>query len=816
MARLKIDFGIDLGTTNSAISVMENGKTKMHRTDTQRDTMPSCVMVTKKGYLVGDKAFAQLAKDKKKSSSDPNFVSNIFIEFKRTMGNSSKYKTDKGLELSSEELSAEVLKTLKSYVDDENVKACIITIPAAFEMNQINATKKAAELAGIEYVELVQEPYAAAIAYGVQSSNKNGFWLVFDFGGGTFDSALVKVSDGIIKVIDTEGDNFLGGKNLDEAIVDEIFIPYLKENFSIDSITSNSEKFNTFKEMWKPLAEDAKNQLSYKDEYSILTNLYDEYGEDDEGEEFEIDLTITREQLKKVITPFIQKAIDYSNNLLKRNNLTGEKLDELILVGGPTLSPVVREMLESQIKKPNTSVDPMTVVAEGAAIYASTISNPVENVDIDTSKVQIHIDYDSMVVGESTFITIKTKDEDRIVFAEIAREDEAFKSEKVEVNSIGEVIELHLKSEERNVFSILIYDEKGNKLECEPNNFSISEGTDVGKTVLPHTVCIEVIDKVSRKKILKPLKGLEKGKTLAATGVFNDLKNKKQIRPGMDDFIDIPIYQGEPFTKAVLNNHVSTIRITGNELPVLLTENSIANLTIEIDRSNIMTGKVNFIDIDFEMPFEVNTNESSLTEAWLKEQVEETEDNIDNLDSNRKEEFKEKLNKVKNIFETKKTESGRLEARSELQKLAKEVEQIEIQNEWPKLEETLKEEFYKLEAVNNDLGNDKTTRTVNQFRSQLEEVIKAKDAKLGKVLLEEINSFFVQLTLIYQLIGFVRQHNDNFGSYNWKDSSRARTLLNKGLQIIGENPDVEELHPVVISIIDCLVDEDKPTDIFEG
>jgi molecular chaperone DnaK len=229
-----------------------------------------------------------------------------------------------------------------------------------------------------------------------------------------------------------------------------------------------------------------------------------------------------------------------------------------------------------------------------------------------------------------------------------------------------------------------------------------------------------------------------------------------------------------------------------------------------------MTGKVNFIDIDFEMPFEVNTNESSLTEAWLKEQVEETEDNIDNLDSKRKEEFKEKLNKVKNIFETKKTESGRLEARSELQKLAKEVEQIEIQNEWPKLEETLKEEFYKLEAVNNDLGNDKTTRTVNQFRSQLEEVIKAKDAKLGKVLLEEINSFFVQLTLIYQLIGFVRQHNDNFGSYNWKDSSRARTLLNKGLQIIGENPDVEELHPVVISIIDCLVDEDKPTDIFEG
>ena len=396
MARLKIDFGIDLGTTNSAIAVMDEGKTKMHRTDTQRDTMPSCVMLTKKGFLVGDKAFAQLSKDKKKSSTNPDFVSNIFIEFKRTMGNSIKYKTDNkiSIELTSEELSAEVLKTLKSYVDKENVSSAIISIPAAFEMNQINATKRAAELAGIEYVELVQEPYAAAIAYGVESANKNGFWLVFDFGGGTFDSALVKVSDGIIKVVDTEGDNFLGGKNLDEAIVDNIFIPYLKENFSIDSIIENQEKFTAFKEMWKPLAEDAKNQLSYKEEYPILTNLYDEYGEDDEGEEFEIDLTITRMQLKGVIEPYVQKAIDYCKVLLKRKNLDGNSLGELILVGGPTLSPIVREMLEAQIKKPNTSVDPMTVVAKGAAIYASTINNPIEDENIDSTKVQLHIDYD--------------------------------------------------------------------------------------------------------------------------------------------------------------------------------------------------------------------------------------------------------------------------------------------------------------------------------------------------------------------------------------------------------------------------------------
>jgi len=137
-------------------------------------------------------------------------------------------------------------------------------------------------------------------------------------------------------------------------------------------------------------------------------------------------------------------------------------------------------------------------------------------------------------------------------------------------------------------------------------------------------------------------------------------------------------------------------------------------------------------------------------------------------------------------------------------------------NEWPNLEETLKEEFYRLEKANNDLGNEKTTQIVNQFRTQLDEVIRAKDVKLGNVLLEEISGFFVQLTLIYQLVGFIRQHNDNFNSYNWKDSGRARTLLNKGLQVISEKPTTEELHPIVIAVIDCMVDDgNKPSvDVF--
>jgi len=825
MARLKIDFGIDLGTTNSAIAVNNKGVSKILKTtDVQADTMPSCVMTTKKGFLVGAKAFALLPRDKKKAFTDTDFKSNIFIEFKRTMGNTTQYITDKGDEFSSEDLSSEVLKTLKSFVNDENVRSAVITIPAAFEMNQINATKKAAELAGLEYVELVQEPYAAAIAYANESKNKNGFWLVFDFGGGTFDSALIKVEEGIIKVIDTEGDNFLGGKNLDEAIVDEIFIPYLKENYVIDSIISNTEKFQAFKEMWKPLAEDAKNQLSFKEEYDILTNLYDEYGVDDKGEEFEIEMSINRVQLKEIFKPFIQRAIDISNKLLKRNNLNGGKLDELIFVGGPTLSPIIREMVEVQIRKPNTSVDPMTVVAIGASIYASSLNNEI-GVEIDESKIQLKIDYDSKVVGEEAWINLKTLniDNNDKYFVEIAREDKAWKSEKTELNNMGDVIEVTLVKEEINNFEILLYNEKGNKIDCEPNTFSIKEGTSLGGAPLPHAICIEVIDKVSKEKIIKPLIGLEKNKTLPTNGVINGLKTTKQIRPGMDDKIVIPIYQGEPFTKAIHNNYVSSIIITGNDLPALLPENSEANLTIKVDRSNLMSGEIDFIDIDYKMEFEVVTENSEITNEWLTEQLNETKHSLSNLNSelipeSKIDELKNKLKSINKAFDNNKTDAGKLEHRSLLQEVAKEIEELNATTEWPKLEEEIKEEFYRLEKANTDLGNEKSTEMVNQLRNQVEEVIETQDVKLGNVLLEEIGSLFVQITLIYQLINFIRQHNESFGSFNWKDGGRARTLLNQGLQQIGENPSVDELHPLVIQIIDLLEEDSKPSDggLFQG
>ena len=830
MARTKIDYGIDLGTTNSAISRIENGEAKIIKVNGQDDTMPSCIAYNKKGVLAGKKAFAVYRSDQE-SSLSRDIEPNAFIEFKRTMGTDKKYfSSNLGKELSSEELSAEVLKTLKSFVTDEAVNAVVITVPAAFKNNQIDATRRAAKLAGFEHAEVLQEPVAAAMAYGLDSKKKDGFWLVFDFGGGTFDAALLKVEDGIMKVADTEGDNYLGGKNLDLAVVDEIIIPHIQENFSIDDILNDDNKKAKYREALKPFAEELKNELSFKNEF----NLYKEEGSgtDDDGEEIEIDLTVTQAELEKVLSPVFQKAVDISKKLLERNNLKGSSLDSLILVGGPTFSPVVRKMLEQQICKPDTSVDPMTVVSKGAALYASTvdISEEIKEQTRDKSKIQIEIGHEASTVELEEFVTLKIladKTEGAIpekVFAEITRSDKAWSSGKVEINEIGEVIETQLVEGKTNSFEVTLFDDKGNILESEPKAFTVIQGIGgiSSMQTLPYNFGIEIKQKSTGKIVFSQVLGLERNKSLPLIGTRNNLKTQKQIRPGMDtDFIKIPLYQGEHAsegTRAVHNEHVYDIIISGADLPALLPENSDVELTVNIDKSQKVTVQAYFPYLDHTSEIEVPTDTvQSVETSWLSNEIRKAKGSIEELkDEGIQEDKVHKIEKdiaeLERKFENSKNDvDGKQEVLTNLRKTLKTIDELTETTEWPKLEEELKEEFYRLEKVNRDLGNDRSTQVVNQLRNQLEEVLKTQDIKLGKALAEEIHSVFFQMTLVYQLINFIRQHNQHFGSYHWKDSHRARQLLNEGLQQIGENPTTEDLHPIVIDLINLLPYTERPS-----
>src|SRR5690554_6710112 len=835
MARTKIDYGIDLGTTNSAISRMDNGEVRIIKSlDKQKDTTPSCIAFNPKGTLfVGDKAYDSYRTNSLKSLSNKTPL-NAYVEFKRTMGTDKKYhSTYVNKDFSSEELSAEILKRLKEYVQDENINAAVITVPAAFKNNQIDATRRAGKLAGFDHVEVLQEPVAASMAYGLDSKKKDGFWLVFDFGGGTFDAALLKVEDGIMKVIDTEGDNYLGGKNLDYAIVDQLIITHIQENFLIDDLLSDDFKKDEYRSSLKFFAEEIKNNLSFNPTYNIYVDPGD-CGEDDNGEDIEIDLTVSQDQLKNVLSPIFQEAIDCCLSLLHRNNLNSTSLDSLILVGGPTLSPILREMLEKQICKPDTSVDPMTVVSKGAALYASTVelSKEIKEQTRDKTKIQLEIGHESSTVEIEEFVTLKIledKTEGDIhdkVFAEIKRGDNAWSSGKVEINTIGEVIDVQLNEGKTNVFEVTLYDDKGNLLESEPTHFSIMQGIGgIGQMqTLPYNYGIEIKQKTTGKIVFSQVQGLEKNKSLPVTGIKNDLKTQKPIRPGMSsDFIKIPLYQGEhgsEGTRAIYNDHIYDVIISGEDLPALLPENSSVDLTISIDKSQDLKVKAYFPYLDFTKEIEIPKGGiDSVETSWLSNEIRKAKGAVSELkrDGNHSDDAKLKkaeseLEKIEKSFENNKNDvDGKQEVLTNLRKTLKTIDELNETTEWPKLEAELKEEYYRLEKANKELGNEKTTQVVNQIKNQLEEVIKVKDVKLGNVLLEEINSYFVQLTFIYQLIGFIRHHNQNFGSYRWRDPNKARTLLNQGLQKIGESPDVDELHPIVIAIIDCLPVDERPS-----
>jgi len=836
MARTKIDYGIDLGTTNSAISRMENGEPVIQKTDVQKDTAPSCVAFNKKkSVLVGDAAFRAYRSESQRALTKGTDI-NAFIEFKRTMGTDKKYySSHTGKEYSSEELSAEVLKALKSYVTDEKIKSVVITVPAKFTINQKDATLRAAQLAGFEQCELLQEPIAASMAYGLDAKNKDGYWLVFDFGGGTFDAALLKVEDGIMKVIDTEGDNYLGGKNLDYAIVEEIMLPHIKENYSIDNILGDNKSSQKFKDALKFWAEDIKNQLSFKDEYNLYVDPGDA-GEDDDGEEIEIDLTVNQELLKNTLAPIFQKAIDISLQLLERNNIAKNTLDSLILVGGPTYSPILRKMLEEQIIKPDTSVDPMTVVSKGAALFASTVdvSDEIKEQQRDKTKIQLEFGYEATTVEEEEFVTVKIlkdKTEGEIpekVFVDIVRNDKAWSSGKTEIDYKGDIIGVKLNTGKANSFKVLAYNEQGDLLPSEPSEFTIIQGSKIGSATLPYFIGIEVKSRASGKVVFRSIKGLEKNQSTPATGTTNGLKTQKQIRPGIkEDIIKIPIYQGEhgaDGTRAIYNEHVYDVIITAEDLPKLLPEGSDVDLTVKVDKSERITLSAYFpaLDHTHEIKVPSNTTQKEIDANWLESEINKAQQTLNLIKQEGIYTDQEKLDKLDaEIAETKKRfEQGKSDydrkkdVLDSLRRSLKKLDEIQSASEWPKTEQELKDVFYRLEKTNKQFGNDKTNRIVEQFKEQIPEIIKEKNVKVAQEMIDNMRQ--LDFALIDQGLGaqmeimMLKNFNDEFNTLDWKDRNRARMTLDRGLQMAANNPSKQSLRQVVIELYNLLPDTQKP------
>ena len=501
MNRTTIDFGIDLGTTNSAIAVLDGVEAKVIKSSLDTDITPSAVYIGRNGnVIIGSKAKSKLEDDRS--------VDDVYIEFKRRMGGDSTYSfKSAGLTKSPEELSAEILKSLKGNVQQrlaEDVRAAVITIPAAFAIGQCAATKKAAELAGFTQCPLLQEPVAASLAYGFQANTeKRSFWLIFDFGGGTFDAAVVKSEDGGIQVVNHGGDNFLGGADIDWGIIEKIIIPEIRGSYNLPEFKRENAKWRSAFAKIKRAVEEVKISLSLNAEAFIDGCIF----QDVDGNDVELDgFKITQSQLAGIVEPLIEKAVEKCKSVLSEKNLQPSAIEKTILVGGPTLAPYFREILSDKLGIAlDHSVDPMTVVSQGAAVFAGTQridrttrgvsgSGVAEIYKVVLKYKPIGPDDDPSVVGE---ITPPSGGVISGCTIEFTNRVTRWSSGAIQLTAEGKFrLRLHAEPGCRNVFDINLADGTGTKLKIDTAEvtYTIRQGDPDVKQITCNDISIEKIN----------------------------------------------------------------------------------------------------------------------------------------------------------------------------------------------------------------------------------------------------------------------------------------------------------------------------------
>lgn len=796
MRHVTIDYGIDLGTTNSAICRMENGIPTIIRSDSGMETMPSCISFKKGGVIqVGQSAYVALAKDKQRALKKGSaLASNSCIEFKRYMGSDMTFTNvniDHGW--TPEELSARVVSALCSFVTDDKVEAAVITVPAKFTVNQKDATLEAARLSGIKQVELLQEPIAASMAYGLKAEEKNGKWMVFDFGGGTLDVALVHVSDGIMQVYDTEGDNYLGGKNLDEAIVSKLIIPQLVSQYSID--LTNRDKYALLFDALKVEAEKLKNKLSYCDQETLFLEAGD-WGEDEDGEEIEMEITINRQQLELAIKPILQKAVDVCHTLMDRNGLSYGDLSHLILIGGPTHIPLLRSMLKETVTPiVETGIDPMTAVATGAAIYASTLPIKVSSSDLGKETVKFDIDFEATTVDTFQLIPVKIDGEIPQLSVKFVRRSDGWESQTAQIESKGGLIEVELIDNQPNTFRVAAYI-NNEEVKCFPSEITIVQGARAGSAILPYNIGIEVFNPRKERTVFTSMTGLEKNRPLPAVGNVYGLKTMCQLRPGKEsDKMSIAVYQGDDNAEGKtvsLFEYVSAVEVSGDDIASYIPKGSIVNIKIEVDRSEMMMVTADFIDSKqvVEKKLDTSLRQHDMGVSRLSNQIDETQKRLGKLflESEDDGNIRDLMKTIGHIAEDLRSGAQHKQVEQHLKEILRKIEDYEDSSEWTRFFKSLKSALFNLVIEGQSHGDPMIDQAIESYKAQVERVNVLKDMRIGKALKREIENLEYKLSEDARYRSYIWAMHANFATYEWTNSKQAQKLIQKGVRLLQEKP----------------------------
>lgn len=376
-------IGIDLGTTNSAVAVIEGGEAKIIPNPEGNRTTPSVVSFKGEEIIIGDAA-------KRQAITNPNTISSI----KRHMG--TEYKVDvNGKNYTPQEISAMILRYLKesaeSYLGEKVTKA-VITVPAYFNDAERQATKDAGTIAGLEVERIINEPTAAALAYGMDKQDNDHTILIYDLGGGTFDVSILELGEGVFEVVSTTGDHKLGGDDFDQRVIDYLVTEFKKEN----AVDLSKDKMAL--QRLKDAAEKAKKDLSGV----TTTQVSIPFITQGDAGPLHLELSLTRAKFNELTNDLVEKTLASVRQALKDADMSPSEINKVLLVGGSTRIPAVQEAIEKELgKQPSKDVNPDEVVAMGAAIQGGVLAGDVTDV--------LLLDVTSLSLGIETMGSVFTK-----------------------------------------------------------------------------------------------------------------------------------------------------------------------------------------------------------------------------------------------------------------------------------------------------------------------------------------------------------------------------------------------------------------------
>ena len=648
-------FGIDLGTTNSAVARSNGVDVRVYQNNDLMNVTPSVVQVMKNGRLIVGKR-AQNA-----INSDPENVAN---EFKRNMGQKAlKSFPSCGRSMSPEELSSEVLKSLKDDVrrqTGEEITQAVITVPSAFGTLQCEATSRAGTLAGISQVYLLQEPIAASIAYGVEPGTWNKRLLVFDLGGGTLDVAVVSTREGRLVVLEHQGNNLLGGKDMDRIIVDQILLPALEREFDLPE-PGSLERASLVRRLTR-IAKQAKIDLT--SDGRVIASVLD-VGVDRRGTPIEAEVTLTRAQFETSIEPIIQTCVRLAREALAGARLSGADLDRIVLVGGPTQIPYLRAALAEGLgAKVDSSVDPMTVVARGAALYASSIEwrHTAGPRTISSGDLTLQLGYDKVSSEINAPVCARFEPANLVEAVKFDADGGYWTSGWIQ--PVKGVVETQLRLLEGKLTRFWIYARRsdGTLLEVEPSSLSIRHGLVPAAPPLPHSIGIEILKTDGKSKIDLVFR---KGHPLPAEKVVH-YRAARELRPSQpNDVLAIKVWEGEVVEDPDANSWLGAMTILAGAFRRPVCGGAEIQLTVRIDESRR-------ISVDGFLP---DTGESFSDQLYLpereqqdpNEQVKQLPASIEHL-----------LDRIEAI-EKDSSENGKAEVANKIGGLRKELEDVDLE-----------------------------------------------------------------------------------------------------------------------------------------